>query len=175
MISELSVPVMDQAGGDVTLLLWLKREGDAVQAGEALCELETSKANVELTAETSGVLRRILIAEGTAIPARTVLALIGAANDLLPEIDPYYRVVGTASQSALAVTSEGAAAQSVPGATAGPSELVGERGRQREGIVASPRAKKLAAEHGIDLATVSGSGPGGRSVEEDVQRLIASV
>jgi pyruvate/2-oxoglutarate dehydrogenase complex dihydrolipoamide acyltransferase (E2) component len=162
MISELSVPVMDQAGGDVTLLRWLKREGEAVQVGEALCEVETSKANVEITAETSGVLRRILIAEGTAIPARTVMALLGAANDPLPEIDPYYRVAGTASQSALA-------------ATAKPDMLVGERGRQRAGITASPRAKKLAADHGIDLAKVSGSGPGGRIVEEDVQRLIAGV
>src|SRR5437867_1826011 len=106
MISELSVPVMDQAGGYVTLLRWLKREGEVVQAGEALCELETSKANVELTAEMSGVLRRILIAEGTAIPARTVLALIGVANDPLPEIDPYYRVAGTASQNALAVANQ---------------------------------------------------------------------
>src|SRR5262245_25194372 len=126
MISGLSVPVLDQAGGDVTLLRWLKREGEAVLAGEALCGLETSKANVELTAESSGVLRRILIGEGTAVPARTVLALIGAVDDPLPEIDPFYRVVGTAMQSTLAVTSGETNSPSAHAVTSDSSMTVGE-------------------------------------------------
>jgi len=160
MLSELIVPVMDQAGGDVVVLRWLKREGELVQVGEALCELETAKANVEITAETAGVLRRILIKEGTAIPARTVLALIGSANDLLPTIDPYYRVAGRTAT--LAPTP---APAPIPVA---PPPLSADRA----GIIVSPRAKKLAADHQIDLASLSGSGPNGRIVEEDVQRAI---
>jgi pyruvate dehydrogenase E2 component (dihydrolipoamide acetyltransferase) len=130
-----------------------------VQAGEPLCELETSKANVDITSETEGILRRILISEGTAVPARTVLALIGMAADALPAIDPYYRVVRISSQSARVATDE-------------PVESNNVIGREKGDVIASPRAKKLAAELGIDLASVTGTGPNGRIVEDDVRRAL---
>jgi pyruvate dehydrogenase E2 component (dihydrolipoamide acetyltransferase) len=99
-----------------------------------------------------------LIAEGTAIPARTVLALIGSAADTLPAVDPYYRVAGR-TQAPVAVAPE-------------PVIAVSEPNSERTVVLASPRARKLAAEHGVDLASLTGTGPGGRIVEEDVLRAV---
>src|SRR5438270_13897079 len=94
MVSEVVIPVIDQAGGELVLSKWLKREGERVRAGEVLCEVETSKASVEIPADVEGVLGRILIAEGTTIPSLTVIALIADVEEALPEVDPYYRVTG---------------------------------------------------------------------------------
>src|SRR5438270_13661231 len=94
MVSEVVIPVIDQAGGELVLSKWLKREGERVRAGDVLCEVETSKASVEIPADVDGVLARVLIAEGTSIPSLTVIALIAEAGEALPEVDPYYRVTG---------------------------------------------------------------------------------
>ena len=63
MITEVLIPVMDQTGGDFLLAKWLKREGDTVEVGDVLCEVETNKASVELSAEAAGVLRKVLVGE----------------------------------------------------------------------------------------------------------------
>ncbi len=162
MITEVIIPVMDQTGGEFTLAKWLKREGDAVRVGDVLCEIETSKASVEIPAEVNGVLRQILVLAGTAIPSLTVIALIADASEPLPTIDPFYRV------------------KPPPPPTPPPSRILSgaERSRRttsersRVEVIVSPRARKLAAEHDIDLSTLTGTGPGGRIVEEDVRRAI---
>ncbi len=181
MVIEVVIPILDQAGGEFTLAKWLKREGDDVHAGDALCEIETSKANVEITAEASGVLRQILIPEGATLAPLTVIALIGDADEPLPEVDPFYRVrqppppaPHTLRKSPLwgyippmRYIPQGRQGKPSKDATGeGPGEGPGE------GVIASPRARKLAAEHTIDLATVVGTGPDGRIVEEDVRRAI---
>lgn len=159
MISEVVIPVMDQTGGDFVLAKWLKHEGDAVAVGDALCELETNKANVELSAEVAGVLRKLLVAEGAALPSLTVIALIGGPGEPLPEVDPYYRV-----------QRRGAGQNVAPPAPAPRSEAPApKRGTE---VVASPRARKLAIEHQLDLSAIVGSGPDGRIVEDDVRKAL---
>ena len=159
MITEVVIPVMDQTGGDFLLAKWLKHEGDVVEAGDALCEVETNKANVEITAEAAGVLRKVLVSAGAALPSLTVIALIGSAGEPLPDVDPYYRVqrAGPSPQ---------APAPELP-ALSEPAVVT-----RRGDIAASPRARRLAAEHQIDLSTLSGSGPDGRIVEDDVRRAL---
>ncbi len=159
MLSEVIVPVMDQAGGDLKVARWLKREGESVQAGDPLCEIETSKANVEITSPAAGMLRKILMPEGASVPALTVLAMIGDPGDPLPKIDPLYRVQSSTKPA-------------TPTASAPETSVPGNISPGRLGVGASPRAKRLAAEHGIDLAGLTGTGPGGRIVEEDVRRAI---
>jgi pyruvate dehydrogenase E2 component (dihydrolipoamide acetyltransferase) len=163
MISELTIPVMDQTTETVALTGWLKREGDWVQAGEAVCEIETDKATVEITAAAGGRLRKILIPAGTQVPPRTVVGLIGPADEPLPDIDPYYRTAKpTASGGPTAAAPE----------TPAPAERDAAAARK---VIISPRARRLAEQHGVDLASLQGTGPGGRILEEDVQQALSSV
>jgi pyruvate dehydrogenase E2 component (dihydrolipoamide acetyltransferase) len=157
MISELSIPVMDQTTETVALIGWLKREGDAVQPGEAVCEIETDKATVQVTSAAGGLLRQILVPAGTQVPPRTVVALIGAADETLPVIDPYYRTSRAAAEPAPVA----AAAQAAPA----------DRAAALKAAI-SPRARRLAEQHGLDVTALQGTGPGGRILEEDVQRTL---
>jgi len=163
MVKEVIIPVLDQTGDEVTITQWLKNEGDEIYEGEALCEVETSKANTEIEASASGILRRILIGTGTSIPSLTVIALIANTDEPLPDIDPYYRVQQLKLQ------------QSVPIRTRPKSSSKRVLPFRRTGkgrVIASPRAKRLAAEHNIDLSTLNGTGTGGRIVEDDVLQVI---
>lgn len=154
------IPVMDQATETVILTGWLKQEGEAVRKGDVICEIETDKASVEIEAGASGLLRRRLIAVGAKIPPLTVVGLIANAGEPLPNIDPYYRTLQTksVSQSSTPVLAEVSAAEK---AAASPNK-----------IVASPRAKRLAEDRGIDLSTLPGTGPDGRILEDDVRQVI---
>jgi len=173
MIHEIVVPILDQTTTEVTLVRWLKREGDDVQQGEALCEIETDKATAEIEASADGVLRRILIAENTPIPPLTVVALVSASDEALPDFDPFYR-------TDRAAPGERAAPKRV--SAGGPDEIPTQPiQKQARPILAratrgempiSPRAARLAQEKGIDVTHVTGSGPGGRILEEDVLRVI---
>lgn len=163
MVSEVMIPVLEQTGAEVVLLRWLKSEGDEVREGEALCEVETSKTVVEIEANAGGLLRRILVEAGTAIPPLTVVALVAKAGEPLPDIDPYYRVRQIEPQA----PAPGRATAEEPRA-----ETPARRPSPTQRIIASPRAKRLAAEHGIDLSTIQGTGPGGRILEDDVRGAV---
>ena len=160
MVVEVVIPMLEQTGGDITLTAWLKQEGDQVHVGEPICEVETAKATVEIEASSSGVLRKQLITVGTLVPALTVVALIAEAGEPLPEVDPFYRLkpVGPPAPGP-------AVSAAVPTAEAAAP-------RPAHALLASPRAKRLAAEHGIDLTLIRGTGPKGDIVESDVRRAI---
>ena len=140
-----------------TLLKWLKQEGDSVEKGEALVEVETAKINSELEAPASGVLARIAAPEGTTVnvgPLRAIIAAPGEEVALPPPVSP----------AAPAPATRPARPSSTP--TVGPSR------QGTSGVQVVPAARRLAQAHGIDLNTVAGSGRGGRVMEDDVQRLI---
>ena len=152
--------VMPQMGYDMhegTVLKWHKKEGDEVARGEIIAEIETDKATVEFEAFTGGVLRKIVAAEGVAIPVGQLIAVITAPDEALPDD--------------LVLPSD-APPLAAPQASAAPEPSIAdapERAPAAEGEVrASPIARRLARERGIDLSTLTGSGPGGRIVEEDV-------
>jgi pyruvate dehydrogenase E2 component (dihydrolipoamide acetyltransferase) len=161
MVSEIAIPVMDQTTETVTLTGWFKHEGDRVQTGEAVCEIETAKATVEVTAPAAGQLRRILIQPGIEVPPRTVVGLVAEADEPLPDIDPFY-------QTATPVRPHPNPLPPGEGGAPGTSARAGKK------IVISPRARRLAEQHNLDLNGIQGSGPGGRILEEDVEAALAA-
>ena len=149
--------VMPQLGYDMregTVVRWVKQEGDEVVANEVIAEIETDKAVVEFKPTTGGVLRRIVAGEGEAVPVGELIAVIGDADEALPD--------DLGAPAPAAAPAEPAAAPSAPLAPAPVAAApAGE-------VRASPIARRLARERGVDLAAITGTGPGGRIVEADV-------
>ncbi|MDZ4733360.1 MAG: dihydrolipoamide acetyltransferase family protein [Nitrospirota bacterium] len=164
MASRVVMPKLTDTMEEGVLLAWKKREGDSVQAGEALAEIETDKAIMDLEAFASGILRKILVQDGATVMSGTLIGVIGGEDEDITE--------ALTDQITAGPSAGGGSKTSTP-PTAGPlpvspGSLPGTR------LIASPRAKALAADQGIDLATISGTGPGGRIVEEDVVRAQAT-
>lgn len=162
MVSEVVIPILDQTTTDVLLLTWHKNEGDAVCNGEVICEIETDKATVEIEAPSEGILRKILIKQDTTIPPLTVVALVAGEDEVLPDIDPYYRVqpsLLTATAAHPSPEQSDQAAKDYPSPTA-------------RRIGTSPRARRLADEHKMDITTIVGHGPHGRILEDDVRQAL---
>ncbi len=152
--------IMPSLGFDMTagkLARWLKQEGDQVKKGEAIAEVETEKATVEIEAFGSGLLQKILVPAGETVPVNTLIGIIA---------EPGEKVEAPEGAGAPAVGKAVEAAP--PPAPTGVAEAPGD-GR----IKASPIAKRMAEDAGIDLRTLKGSGPGGRIMEKDVQAAIA--
>jgi len=135
---------------DGLLINWLKDIGDAVSAGDIIAEFEADKATVEIEADSSGQLLELRAEPGDEIAEGTVIALIGAASD-----------AATSTRPAAAPP-----ADSSPLASASPAPSAQGNGR----IKASPLARRIAADQGIDLRRLQGSGPGGRIVKADVEQ-----
>ena len=159
--SEVIPVLMPQAGQTMEegkIILWHVQQGDTVQKGQVLFEIETDKATFEIEADHSGRLARIVVEEGETVPVRTPVAYL-ADNDA--DVDAYI----TAQASATPQKESIAEKATQPTAVQEQTQPV-----EPEHIKASPAAKKLAKELGIDLREiVSGSGPGGRIVTEDVK------
>ena len=158
--------VMPQMGYDMkegTVVRWHKQEGDPVIRGEVIADIETDKATVEFEAYTAGVLRKIVVQEGVAIPVGQLIAIITEPDEPLPD-----DILADTPAPAVAAPSERGdeeAPAAVPAATMARSgDVAAPAGEFR----ASPIARRLARERGIDLALVTGTGPGGRIVEDDV-------
>ena len=158
--------VMPQMGYDMkegTVVRWHKQEGDPVARGEVIADIETDKATVEFEAYAGGVLRKIVVQEGVAIPVGRLIAVITEPDEPLPD-----DILADEPAPAVAAPSnpeDEEAPAAVPAATMPrPGEVAATAGEIR----ASPIARRLARERGIDLALVTGTGPGGRIVEDDV-------
>ena len=160
---------------------WLKDEGDAVTQGDILAEIETDKATMELVARGDGVLRKILVAEGAAAPVGDVIAIIAAGDE---DIAALVAGLGGGSAAtnggAAAPAGEAAAGQGVETAAATPaaapvgSPATGTAATASGRVRASPLAKRLASELGLDIRTVQGSGPAGRVIRRDIEAAAAA-
>ena len=178
MATELTMPQMGYDMQEGTVVRWLKAEGAEVKKGEPIAEIETDKAVVEFQSYAEGLLRRILVQEGGTVPVGQAIAIVGEEGEEIVVPEP---ASGTASGPASGATEEPVPKPSEPPSSpvaatpssdgALPSEPspedapLGEVGRVR----ASPVARKIAGERGIDLAQVVGTGPGGRITREDVE------
>lgn len=158
---EVVLPKMGQTVEDAAIVEWFKKEGDAVEEGEAIFSIQTDKAEIECESTASGILRKILVQAGVEVPVLTVVALVGAADEPLPDLSKYG--VGSAA-SPPAATESAAAAETPVHASASPPQTA----RMGEEVFVSPRARKTAAAKGIDPATLRGSGVLGRVMEADV-------
>ena len=154
------------------LVKWHKREGDAVKTGETLAEVETDKAVMDLVARADGVLRQVAVTEGQTVPVGNVVAVIAAAGETVGAS------VAAAPPPAPAPSGGGrretlkdslpVAGSVVAVATARPTTTPAPAG-DASGVKASPLARRIAKEAGVDLKLVTGSGPGGRVVKRDLE------
>jgi pyruvate dehydrogenase E2 component (dihydrolipoamide acetyltransferase) len=144
-----------------TLARWLVKEGDSVSSGDLIAEIETDKATMEFEAVDEGVISKIMVAEGTdGVKVGTVIALIAGEDEDAAPVKPAAAPVAKAAAPAPKV--EVATPPPAPASAPVSASSADER------VKASPLAKRLAAERGIDLAKLTGTGPGGRIVKEDV-------
>lgn len=166
----------DTSGGN--LYQWLKQEGDTVAVGDALAEIETEKAIVEINAEHAGVLGRIVVAAGaSSVPVNTVLGVLLADGEDASAIERALAEQGVAPAAAPAAPAPAAAtpassscaatATCAPATAAAPAQAVPAPAGGRR--LSSPLARRLAAQWGVDLARVAGSGPHGRILRRDVE------
>ena len=164
-MQEIVLPKMGNSVEEAEIVKWFKNEGDPVKEGDPLFSIQTDKAEVECESTASGVLRKILVPAGVEKPVLTVVALVGAADEALPDLSAYgVSGGGAAAPVAAAATAQPANAPAAPVAAPAAPVAAGTA----EGPV-SPRARKLAAEKGIDPSQIPGSGVGGRVLAEDVE------
>jgi pyruvate dehydrogenase E2 component (dihydrolipoamide acetyltransferase) len=151
---------------DGLLLNWLKDVGQAVKAGEVIAEFEADKATVEVEAPADGVLAETLVDIGSEVKEGTVIARIGGAGESSAKASVGKQSIASAPEAASATPAAPVAAAPI---TNGTSNGNGTASRTEDGrIKASPLARNVAEEKGVDLAQVAGSGPGGRIIKKDV-------
>lgn len=176
-IEIITMPRLSDTMEEGTVASWLKQVGDEVQEGDILAEIETDKATMEFESFYSGVLLYIGIAEGGTAPVDSTLAVIGPKGTSEVEVKAYVESLSedstpaeTADTTAPTPVQEASPPIATPAPQAepiAPAPAVSNLGR----IVASPLAKKIAAEKGIDLSRVQGSGDHGRIIKRDVENF----
>jgi pyruvate dehydrogenase E2 component (dihydrolipoamide acetyltransferase) len=156
---DVIMPKMGDAMTEGKVLQWKKRPGDAVSKGEPIAEIETDKVNVDLEAEDGGVLLQIVVGEGETAEVGSTIAVIGEPGQKV-EPRPKAQPAKPEPQRAQPDAATSSAAPTPPAA------------RPDERVKASPVARKVAADHGIDLSTIRGTGPDGRITKEDVEAAV---
>jgi len=156
MATEVIMPKLGQTMEEGTIVEWLKQEGDPVKRGEVLFTTESDKATLEVESPARGFLRKILVTAGHTVPVLTVVALITrTADEGVSAYEPKFQVAE-------------AVALAPPEPETGPETRFSRKNLVSKRIFASPRARKLAREKGVDLALATGTGPNGRITERDV-------
>ncbi|GGE98530.1 pyruvate dehydrogenase complex dihydrolipoamide acetyltransferase [Flavobacterium limi] len=165
-----TMPRLSDTMTEGTVATWLKKVGDSVSEGDILAEIETDKATMEFESFNAGTLLYIGIQEGNTAPVDSLLAIIGPAGTDISGIADGFTAGGTATASAPVAASE-ETKTAAPEAEKAP-EAVGETSNGR--VIASPLAKKIASDKGIQLSQVKGSGENGRIVKSDVENFTPS-
>src|SRR5437667_11001142 len=147
------------------LVKWTKHEGDAVKSGDTLAEVETDKAVMELVARADGQLLKVMVPEGTTVPVGNIVAWIGKPGEKVDGAGS--QTAGTGSQTAGAGSQESGAGAAKPAPAPAPKPAAAQADATR--VKASPLARRIAKDAGVDLKLVQGSGPGGRVVKRDVE------
>ena len=143
-----------------TITTWRFEEGDTVESGQIICELESDKSTFDFESPCSGTLRKIIAAEGQTVPVQQIIAVIGDPNENIP-----VEWLSGEQKGAIAATAE------QTGATA-ETETSANEGRR---VKISPKARKLAQQLGIDIEDIKGSGPGGRIESGDIEKAAHAV
>ena len=202
MATKVIMPKLSPTMEEGQLSRWLKKEGDKVSMGEPLAEIDTDKATMEMQALGNGVLRKILIQDGESAPLGQLIAiigepdedisaLVGQAETAQPKEAAQPEAAATAPEKTEVTPSPepGAKAKSEDETQAEPTparqtsaddkagrrdgtDVAGGNGSQKARLIVSPLAARMAAESGIDLRSVTGSGPGGRIIKRDVEELV---
>lgn len=186
-MAEITMPRLSDTMEEGTIAQWLKQEGDKIARGDVLLEIETDKATMEQESYEEGVLEKILVGKGQTVPIGTVIGIIGdgsgkAGGSAAPSATPAQAPSAASGQEAapsatapapastgptptpVSTPAWGAPAPATTAAPPSPSPAESNGGR----ALASPMARRIAEEHGLSLANIQGSGPGGRIVKDDV-------
>jgi 2-oxoglutarate dehydrogenase E2 component (dihydrolipoamide succinyltransferase) len=177
------MPQMGESIFEGTITKWLKKPGDKVERDEPLFEISTDKVDAEIPSPSAGVLKEIKVNEGQTVPIQTVVAVIdgagGAAAVQAPTQAP--APAKTAAPAAAAPARPPAARPATPAAAVPtqassqpPQQAAPATQRSGERIHSSPLVRRIAAEHGIDLTTIPGTGAGGRISKQDIEAVIAA-
>lgn len=168
---EVFMPRLSDTMEEGVISRWLKKEGDTVHQGDVIGEIDTDKATMDLEVFEDGVLEKLLVPEGTTVAIGEPVAIIGDGSGTGGGTAP-----GTSiTQSTTAA--EAPAAPSEPAAPAPGAPVAGPESAKRTPagrVLTSPLARRIAAEHGLDIATITGTGPGGRIVRADVEAAVAA-
>jgi len=191
VITKVLMPKLSDAMETGKVIQWLKREGDAVKGGDVIAEIETDKANVEIEAFGSGVLRRIVVGPGDQVPVGELIGIIADPADDISKVAtapstpkappvPAAAMPSGSAQAGTPVLPAMESYQSVPATTRvvplSPATVAAAPESARVGgrVKASPLARKIASQSGVDLRLIEGSGPGGRIVRRDVEGALAA-
>jgi pyruvate dehydrogenase E2 component (dihydrolipoamide acetyltransferase) len=175
MITKVVMEALSPTMEEGRIAKWLKQEGDAVKSGDVLAEVETDKAIMELPARADGILRKILVAEGAPTEVGNLVAVIAEADEDIAGVVGQEGQEGQQGQQGQQgqrppAPSALTALPALPALTPASGEAAGSGGR----IKASPLARKMAGEQGLDLRAMAGSGPTGRIIKRDVDAALTA-
>ena len=159
MATQVILPKVDMAMEEGTIHAWKVAEGASVKAGDLLFEIETDKANMEIEAPAAGVLGKILVKEGVVTPVGAVVAYILAPGEKMPE-----------AAAPIAAATLAKPVEILAAASPAPMATPIATSEQNTKLRATPLARSLARQSGVDLASIHGSGPRGRIVAQDVRK-----
>ena len=182
MAVDIVMPQMGESIFEGTITKWLKKPGDKVERDEPLFEISTDKVDAEIPSPSAGVLKEIKVGEGKTVPIQTVVGVIDAAGSAAaapapapaaapPKAAAPVPAKAPAPPAAAPQAARPAAAQAAPAAAAPPARPAAASTGER--IHSSPLVRRMAKEHGIDLAGVQGTGAGGRISKQDIEAMIA--
>jgi pyruvate dehydrogenase E2 component (dihydrolipoamide acetyltransferase) len=189
MAETVTMPKLGFDMAEGTVVRWVVQEGETVEKGAVLAEIETDKATVEVESSVSGVVLKHLVSEGDSVPVGDPIAMVGEEGEKVDEEAPSKEEVAEAGEGAPGSftpkeVAEGEGAEAAQPGMAGevdmkeagaePAEVAqpAEDGQLPDGVRASPVARRMADQRGVDLQQVKGSGPGGRIVKKDVEAAV---
>ncbi len=180
MAEPITMPQLGESVTEGTITRWLKAEGDEVEQDEPIAEVDTDKVNTELPSPLAGRLQKLLVSEGTTVDVGTEIALVAMGGEEEAGFPPREDVASAApteefpaahtpAQPVAAPTSPAAQARPVPGGNGNGRAASAEELRLRR---SSPVVRRLAAEHGVEISSVPGTGIGGRVTKKDIQGFV---
>ncbi len=175
MATDVVMPQMGESIFEGTITKWLKKPGDKVERDEPLFEISTDKVDAEIPSPSAGVLKEIKVNEGQTVPIQTVVAVIdGAGSAAAAPAPPAAKAAAPPAPAAAAPPPAPRPAAPAPVATTSATPAAAAPQRTGERIHSSPLVRRMAAEHGIDLTTIPGTGAGGRISKQDIEAVIAA-
>jgi pyruvate dehydrogenase E2 component (dihydrolipoamide acetyltransferase) len=168
---NLEMPKLSDTMTEGTVVRWLKSVGDMVEIGDEIAEIETDKATMAMEAFDEGTLARIMVKDGGKAPVGAVLAVILEEGETLEETDEAAPAPAPAEASP---AEKEPASEESPAPVAAPAPAPSPPADSGDRILASPLARKMAADLAVDLTSITGTGPGGRIVKTDIENAAAS-
>jgi pyruvate dehydrogenase E2 component (dihydrolipoamide acetyltransferase) len=167
---DIVMPRLSDSMEEGTILAWMRKVGDEISVGDEIVEIETDKANMAYESDVAGTLTEILAEEGETLAIGTPIARVGDSSEGSEPSAAGPVTAGDPPPPAVAKASSGVGPPTVPPA----GEGFEGAGDDSERVKASPVARRIAKEKGVDLSTIEGSGPGGRIVKKDVKKAVSS-